>query len=137
MEPSTELKNVVLRFYAAISSGDVAALERIMSRENDTLVIGTDPSEWWQGYATITKMYRTQLQEMGGVTVVAGDPQAYCEGNVGWVADRAKFKLPDGKEIPFRLTMVVHREDSEWKIVHHHASIGVLNEEAIGKALTV
>ena len=137
MEPSTELKSVALRLYAVISSGDAAALERMMSRENGTLVIGTDPSEWWQGYAKITETYKTQLQEMGGMTVVAGDPQAYCEGSVGWAVDRAKFRLPDGKEIPFRLTMVAHREDGEWKIVHHHASIGVLNEEAIGKALTV
>ncbi len=137
MEPSTELKSVVLRFYAAISSGDAAAVERMMSRENGTLAIGTDPNEWWEGFATITKMYRTQLQEMSGIIVVAGDPQAYTEGSVGWVVDRAKFKLPNGAEVPFRLTVVLRREDSEWKVALHHASVGVSNEEAIGKALSV
>jgi hypothetical protein len=51
--------------------------------------------------------------------------------------DQPKFRLPDGKEIQARFTTVFHREHGEWRIVQHHVSIGVPNEEAIGKALTV
>jgi hypothetical protein len=75
---------------------------------------------------------------MGGAfPVTAGDPQAYQEGSVGWVADRARVGLLDGQTIPFRLTMVCHREDGDWKVVQWHISVGVANEEVVGKELTI
>ena len=47
-----------------------------------------------------------------------------------------KVRLPDGTDIPLRLTMVFHQENSDWKIVQWHISTGVSNEDAVGKALT-
>lgn len=69
-------------------------------------MVGTDPNEWWADYATIIKIFKTQLKEMSGIQVIAGNPQAYHDGNFGWVADRPKLRLPDGKEIPLRQTGV-------------------------------
>ncbi len=137
MEQSAELKNLMLRFYDAISHADLAFFDRGLARHDGVLAIGTDPNEWWLGYDKIMSLYKTQLKEMGGMTVIAGNPQAYCDGAVGWGADRPRFKMPDGKTIPFRLTVVFHREAGEWKIIQHHASIGVANEQAIGMSLTV
>ena len=45
-----------------------------------------------------------------------GDPQAYSEGDVGWVADRPKFRLPDGTELPVRMSIVFAKEDGQWKM---------------------
>jgi ketosteroid isomerase-like protein len=137
MEPSTELIDIVLRYYEAVSRGDTTLLEQLLSHEDGIVVIGTDPNEWWEGYENIMSTYKSQLKEMGGMAHIAGNPKAYCEGSVGWVMDHPKFKLPDGKEIRSRLTAVFHREDGQWRIIHYHASIGVSNEEAIGKALMV
>jgi ketosteroid isomerase-like protein len=88
------------------------------------------------GYDTITRVFKTQLQEMGGIQVKAGDLNAFVEGNVGWVADRPTLRLPNGQAMPSRGTAVFHKEDGEWKIVQYHASIGVSNVEAVGKELT-
>jgi ketosteroid isomerase-like protein len=41
-------------------------------------------------------------------------------------------RLPNGTEIPCRHTLVLHREEGEWKLVHEHVSIGVRNEELFG-----
>ncbi len=60
---------------------------------------------------------------------------AFEEGTVGWVADQGTFRMPDGTEVPFRMTVVVHREDGDWKVVQEHASIGVRNEDALGVEL--
>ena len=136
MEQSTELKNLILQSYKALSEGDYSFFERHLSQTEGVLVIGTDPNEWWSSYATIIKLFKAQMEEMGGFSVSAGMPQAYSEGTLGWAADRAKFKLPDGSEIPVRLTVVFRKESSEWKIVLWHASIGVPNEDLIGKAIT-
>lgn len=130
MQQSQELKDLMSRFYEAVSQGDVAFMERFISRQDDVLMIGTDPNEWWADSATITQTIKAQAQ--AGIQVVADDTQAYREGSVGWVADRLRFVLPDGTEVGFRWTAVFRQEDGEWKLVQGHASIGVPNEEAFG-----
>ncbi len=139
MEGSAELRALVLRLYQAMTTGDIPFMERLISHEPGVLSIGSDPNEWWSGYETILRVGKAQLQEMGGsvVRVVGADPLAYSEGSVGWVADRATFELPDGTKLPFRLTAVFHKEGGEWKLVQQHSSVGVRNEDLVGRQLTL
>ena len=136
MEPSTELKSLYLRICAALSSGDDSFFERCFSQEDGVLAIGTDPTEWWAGYTNITRVFKAQLKETGGFQILADTPHAYCEGSIGWVAGRPALKLPDGTEMPVRLTAVFHKEQNSWKIVQWHFSIGIANEDLIGEPLT-
>jgi hypothetical protein len=137
MQQSSELKELVLRTYAAMANGDTTFYDRHLSHQEGVLIIGSDPNEWWAGYETISRVYEAQLREMGGVCVVGSDPLAYSEGNVGWVADRPSFRLPDGTHILFRSTIVFEKENDTWKVVHQHISIGVPNESVTGQQLTV
>ena len=136
MEQSTELKELYLRICEAMSSGDYSFFERCFSQKDGVLAIGTDPTEWWAGYATITRMFKAQLKETGGFQILADTPQAYSDGSIGWVAGQPTLKLPDGTEMPFRLTAVFQKEQNDWKIVQWHVSIGISNEELIGETLT-
>lgn len=86
----------------SLIEGDVAFLERANSEERGLLTIGTDPKEWWEGYDEVTRIYRTQLDELSeGLRIVPGDPKAFAEGTVGWAADQATFVV-GAKEIPLR-----------------------------------
>jgi len=67
MESSNELKALYLRSCEAISSGDYSFFERYFSNRDGVLAIGTDPTEWWSGYATITKVFKSQLKELSGL----------------------------------------------------------------------
>jgi adenylate cyclase len=145
MEQSDELRDLTLRFYEAVNTGDVSFVERHVTRQEGAVFFGTDPNEWWEGYGAFVEAIRSQeeareaggLQEMGGgPQIEPGQIQAYREGSVGWVIDRESFRLPDGTEIPSRNTAVFHKEDGEWKLVHAHASIGVRNEEMFGEGIT-
>ena len=136
MEQSNELRDLYIQACEAQSNGDYAFFERHFSREDGVLAIGTDPSEWWSGYATITRVFKAQLQEISGIRVVADQPQAYCDGSVGWVAGRPTLKLPDGNEMSVRLTAVLRKEQEGWKIVQWHFSTGISNEELTGETLT-
>jgi hypothetical protein len=138
MERSPELRDLTLGVYAALASGDAGFFERLVSRQRGTLGIGTDPGEWWPDREHLVGAFRAQMREMGGgFPVRPGDPQAYREGSVGWVADQAAFALPDLAPLPFRLTMVLHQEGGDWKVVQWHISLGVANEEAVGRDLTI
>lgn len=136
MERSPELKELMLQTYEAMSRADGAFVEQLFSQADGAHAIATDPNEWWSGYETITRVIKAQLEETGGFPIVAGDPQAYREGSVGWAHDQPNFRMPDGSEMPFRITCVFHKEGAAWKAVQWHASIGVPNEEALGETLT-
>jgi hypothetical protein len=131
MEKSDELRNFVLSSYKAMLNGDVDWWERHLSQSDGALVIGTDPNEWWAGYATIVNATTPQIEAMAG-SVIEGDPQAYVEGTVGWYADNVQWRLPNGTVLSARLTGVCIKEDGEWKFLQSHFSIGVPNEEAFG-----
>jgi hypothetical protein len=137
MEPSTELKELVLRTYAAMGNGDTSFYDQHLSHQEGVLIIGSDPNEWWTGYDTIIQVFNAQMREMGGVSCLPGDPQAYRIGDVGWVADRPRFRLPDGTELPVRMSIVFVKEDGAWKVTHQHISIGVPNEQIVGQAPTL
>jgi hypothetical protein len=132
MEKSSELKALLMSFYEALTQADIEFIKNFTSRRDGVLMIGTDPNEWWADYETIIRENEAEIKEMGGIPIEAGDPQAFSQGSVGWVADQAKVKLPDGSEVPFRLTGVLHKENGEWKMIQWHVSIGVPNEEAFG-----
>jgi ketosteroid isomerase-like protein len=139
MEHSDELRDLTLRFYEAATTGDLSFFDQHVSRQEGAVFVGTDPSEWWEGFEALREAMRAQSEAMGGggLQIVAGQLQAYREGSVGWVIDRdASFRLPDGTEIPFRSTVVFRREEGEWKLVHAHSSIGVRNEEMFGEDVT-
>ena len=139
MEHSDELRDLTLRFYEAAATGDLYFFEQHVSRQDRAVFIGTDPNEWWEGFEAFREAMRAQSEAIGGggLHIVAGQPRAYQEGNVGWVIDRdALFRLPDGTEIPFRNTVVFRREEGRWKLVHGHTSIGVRNEELFGEDVT-
>jgi ketosteroid isomerase-like protein len=137
VERSPELRDLVVAWFRAASDGDASLVDRHVSRDAGTRLIGSDPNEWWIGYDTITQVFKAQMREMGGVSCLPGDPQAYRIGDVGWVADRPRFRLPDGTELPVRMSIVFVKEDGAWKVAHQHISIGVPNEQIVGQELTV
>jgi hypothetical protein len=137
MKKSDELRELTLRSYEALTGGGHAFYTATMSQQDGVLAIGSDPSEWWAGYDTITSVFKAQIEEMSGITIIDSDPQTYSDGSVGWSADSFMVRFPDGTEVPFRVTMVFHQEQGEWKIVQWHGSIGIPNEEAMGQELTV
>jgi len=137
MEDAPELEQLTLRFYEAIGRGDAGLARELTSSQRGVLGIGSDPNEWWEGAGTIAAHIKAQLEALGGeLNVVHGAPHAYQEGSVGWISDRAAaLRMENGTEVPFRFTAVFHKEDGDWKIVQFHTSVGVLNENAVGKAL--
>ena len=126
MQPSAELRDLLLRYYAAMSDGDIADIECLVDHE--ALAIGTDPAEWLSG-AELWSVFRAQLAQLGGrLPVTAGEPLAYADGTAGWAADRPVFDIPGVGEIPVRLSVVFHRGEKGWRIVHTHASVGLPND---------
>jgi hypothetical protein len=132
MERSPELEELTRKLYKAVSTGDATFFELNLSRSESCVVIGTAPDEWWEDYATAIEPIRKQMASVGeAVELLAGDVMAYREGAVGWVADQPTLKL-GSVATPCRHTSVFVREADEWRIVQHHFSIGVSNDDVFG-----
>lgn len=137
MQRSTEIRELIERYYQAARAGYTEAAEALVSRGDGVIVIGSDPNEWWDG-ASYNRAMRAQAQEMGGsIPIYAGDIQAFREGSVAWVVDRPTFLVEGEPEMQARVSVVLHHEQGVWKIVHLHLSFGVSNEEALGQELTI
>jgi ketosteroid isomerase-like protein len=134
MERSSEAEGVLEQIYKALQAGDVDALSGYL--DEDIVLIGTDPEEWWEGKDDAVRIFRAQAEELGGgFPIEAGQPTAFALGDVAWFANRPAFVV-EGERIPCRHTGVLRRADAGWRLVSSHISIGVANEEAMGEELT-
>jgi hypothetical protein len=131
MRESPEARAALLRFYEAFTEanpGDMERFDRVFSRDDGLLVVGTAYHEWVD-----SRERGKQAWGMEGVALEAGDPVAWEEGNVAWAVDRPAFVVGDMRA-PIRLTAVMLREDGDWKIQHGHFSVGVPDEVAFESA---
>ena len=138
MERNDELAALIRQMMGVFETGDVDALDAMLSRESGVLGVGTDPREWWvDGALREAFLAQVPMMHEAGIRFELDDIQALSEGSVGWIATQPKLKLPDGNEVPTRLTGVLHQEDGAWKMVQFHYSMGIVNEDSIGEELPV
>jgi len=119
----------------AILRGDQDAIEASTSSEPGTVMIGSDPGEWWNGHDAIVEATRAEVATTD-LSAEIGEIEAYEEGDVAWATMRAAF-IEGGQRVPYRGTIVLRREGGEWRAVQSHASIGVPNDQMLNPALHV
>jgi ketosteroid isomerase-like protein len=106
-------------------------LETLLSRTSEgpgVVLIGSAAEEWYRGRDELMRMGDEMEGGGEGPVPTLDDVEAYSEGDVGWAAVHATWRM-GGTSVPFRLTVVMHREDGVWKHVQSHASIGVPNDQ--------
>ena len=134
MKPSRELRNVVLGMYHDWSTSNADAAE-LFTSSDDAVLIGTAPGEWFIGGKVIRAALAAQEEQIGQPKITPGTIYAFEEGSTGWAADECIMELPNGRALVVRLTLVLHREGGEWRIVHCHSSHGDPNLEDWGENL--
>ena len=131
VEPSEELRRVVIRFVEALRDGDEEAVSNRVSRQPGFERFGSDPDEMWHEGEAAARLWVQQMREMGGgyPWQLIDDVHAMSEGTVGWAVGRAEMSPPIDMPVEFRFTTVLHLEHGEWKIVNWHSSIPANNED--------
>jgi hypothetical protein len=127
MQESPGAREALIRFYEAFTeavSGDVDTFDRVFSREEGLLIIGSAFHEWVD-----SREKGKQAWGMEGIGLEAGDPRGWEQDSVAWAADRPSFVFGDVR-IPIRILAVMLKEDGEYKIVTAHFSVGVPDEVA-------
>jgi ketosteroid isomerase-like protein len=128
MQRSPELASLYQQMMGNLMRNDPA--DQFISTTEAVSIIGTDPTEWFTDRATIVQMFDSQRQATGeGLQVLNSSPQAWEDGDLGWVIDQPTWHMPNGKELQVRVTSIFHRENGSWKGVHQHVSIGIPNDQ--------
>ena len=135
VERSDEIRRVVDRWTKAIAEGDADSVLGRLSEDPGTLIVGTDPAEWWRGPET-RALWGRQIDELGGFQVTGDEIEAWEEGTVGWASVKETITW-EGKSFEARATYVLHLERGEWKVVQVHWSLPKANVDVFGRALTV
>lgn len=130
MKSSAGVRDGLLRFYEQFCTGDGDSFAEVIADVPGVSVIGSGPDEGHAGREDWIASYKAGIAE-AGIKLRGDDPRGYEEGSVGWAVDRPSFVMPNGAELPTRLTGVLHKESDEWKIVHLHFSVGVPDEQAM------
>jgi hypothetical protein len=128
MQRSGSVEQAVRRLYERFSANDVAEFGSDLAPASNAMVIGTGPTEWYEGREAWIGAYAEQVAAIPGIRLEAGEPHGWEQGTVAWAADRPTFVLPDGTRVPVRLTAVFLRDGSDWKPVQAHFSLGVPDE---------
>jgi SnoaL-like domain len=137
MEKSDEISGLVTSLVETFGTPAMSsAFWNVLSTEPGTLVIGSDPQEWWDHPDQLRRVLTAQTDELRGLSAKVVHCEGWAEGTVGWAAAKAEMSLPDLPPVMMRITVTWARREGDWKIVQAHASLGVPNEEAVGKNLT-
>lgn len=130
MEPSREIEELVISWFASASRGDASIIDRHVSPDPAASLIGSDPEELIEGGEEVSRFLHGEVSgAAGNVTFTPRDIRAFSEGTVGWATTLLTITLPDGRRVSPRWSAVVHREEGVWRFVQTHASIGVPNDQ--------
>ena len=134
MEPSPEIRDIILGWFEAAQRGDAAWRDRHVSRR--ARIVGTDPNEWLEGDEAY-EFLKNEAEGIGGkISVTVPEAEGFREGSVGWGLARPIISLPDGNQVSPRWSAVFHQEDGQWRLVQLHASIAISNEESFGEVFS-
>jgi SnoaL-like protein len=138
MEQSEEVRGFLASLIGTFGTPQMrAAFTDALSADPGVLIIGSDPAEWWDRPDDLRRAVETQSEELQGLTVTVSHSEGWVEGGIGWAAARADVALAEGQSVGLRITATLARRNGGWKIVQAHISVGVANEEVVGKELTV
>jgi ketosteroid isomerase-like protein len=131
MQQSSEVRDVLVRFYERMSAGDVEGTSATIDEDPEAFVIGT------QRIGSGREAWMSSVRENveAGVVFEAGDIRAWADGDFGWAVDEPTIVLPDGTGLPTRMTAVLRRAgDGGFRLLHQHYSVAVPDELAVEQA---
>lgn len=130
MQRSSELEDLVRTWFEAATRGDASLVDALVSQEEGTRLIGSDPNERFRGGGAVAEFLRGEVEGAGGQADFAPtETEAFSEGTVGWATTTLTITMPDGRHVSPRWSAVFRQENGGWKFVQTHASIAIPNEE--------
>jgi hypothetical protein len=131
MKESVAVREALQDFYERFSAHDPDAFAGLIATGDGISVIGSAPGEGHTDRSSWLDAYRRFGTELGLRIEGGANPRAWEESGFGYAIDAPRFVIGDGRYVAARVTIVMHQEYAEWKVLHMHVSVGVPDEEAL------
>jgi hypothetical protein len=130
IERAPEIEELLRNTYAAHQRGEPGFTD-LVSRDPAASSYGSDPTQDKGDREAFLEMLRVDLAGRADAPPKAAlrDVVAYRDGDFGWAVAHIAFPHPNGSgDVPFRATVVLRREDGEWKIVQWTVAVLIPDE---------
>lgn len=118
------------RYLKGVESRDLDTVRALIEASDHTLIIGSDPQEWYLGPEAV-ELLTVATTHRRNYTYDITRLEAFEEGTVGWAAADTvvEFERSEPGEtglksqpVQLRMTAVFVLDQGSWRIVHWHAS---------------
>lgn len=125
------LKNAVDQLMGAFEKESVEMFDAVMAKDSDMVSFGTDASERWVGFDEVRSSFAKQVGafEVERIDTKSQVIKASSSGEVAWFSQVVDWHISsDGNSQTIsgiRVTGVLEKRGTEWKIVQFHTSAPV------------
>ncbi len=122
------VREVIDAFWDGWTRLDASAILATIADRPDTILIGTDATEYWTGKASLAQPFTemTQAFDEERVEWEPGAPLVSVGGDVAWATGRLDVAVRIGEDVAksaMRASFVLVRDGGGWAIVHAHFSV--------------
>ncbi len=131
-ETKNEIMNVLEKYMGAYAKKNLDSLMDIISKDEDTIFIGTGYDEWAHGPKEIKKGFQRDFSQADSIKIEFHKLPISVAGEVAWTTTKMTMKvLADGDELILdgRLSAVFEKRNDKWVIVQLHYSLPVKEQE--------
>jgi hypothetical protein len=101
MQPESTIVELVHAWFSAATRGDASIIDRYVSTQPATRLVGSDPDEWLQGGEQIAAFPRSEVESAAGaVRFEPFETEAFAKGDVGWAATKLTSHSPTASALP-------------------------------------
>jgi len=135
IERSPELEAVFKRVWRLFAEGSLGAFAKTLSTYPDVLFVLSDDANWISGSDNLRSVMEGRADRLGVESIEFDRVQAHQIGDTGWAAGVVALTASSGLAYTLRSTITFVIEDSSWKAVQVHTSVGVPDEETYGNEM--
>ena len=127
MNRAPDVEQLLRNLMDRAKAGDGDGVAELFAPGAGTLLVGSEPDDWYPGSEPAVLHLRDSLEKYGEIPFEPDAPVAWSEGTVAWFADRPTIVFGQVR-IPIRITGVAVAGADGWRIVQIHFSSGVPDE---------
>ncbi len=120
--PEAAIVDVLKAYHAALTSGDIAAVERYVRTDDQFVMLEGKHSNWgWSDYRD--NHLAPELEDLGKIRFRLNVFRVKIDGSLGYATFEYEILPKEGPEMNFGrglATVVLVRTDDGWKIQHMH-----------------
>jgi ketosteroid isomerase-like protein len=124
-----EVEATVRAVYAAFEGLDAKKLDENFSHTEGLTAFGTDEDEFFYGWEQYKSVHQTQFRVVKRFRFTSTDMRTFVHGDTAWFSDRVHWQIETkaGEKVDtkVRISGVMLKQQSKWRIVQWHVSQGV------------